>query len=77
MVQPKSRGRSMHNEGASDLAVRPALIQVSAQGAAPTDLERIIAGNPKAASDQERAISVSLPAIVSQTPQCRAVNGCP
>ncbi len=57
----------MRNEGPDDLAVRLALIQVSAGGAAPTDLERIIAGNPKEASDKERAISVALPAIVSQT----------
>ncbi len=67
----------MRNEGAGDLAVRPALIQVSAQGAAPTDLERIISGNPKEASDKERAISVALPANRPPDPRSRAVNGCP
>ncbi len=51
----------MRNEGAGDLALRLALIQVSAVGAAPTDLERIISGNPSV------AISVEPPAIVPQT----------
>ena len=47
----------MRNEGAGDLALRLALVQVSAVGAAPTDLERIISGNPQEASDRELAIS--------------------
>ncbi len=72
----------MRNEGAGDLALRLALIQVSAVGVAPTDLERtdlerIISGNPKEASDKERAISVALPANRPPDPRSRAVNGCP
>ncbi len=61
----------MRNEGADDLALRLALIQVSAVGAAPTDLERIISGNPKEASNRELAISVVLPAIVSRTQEVK------
>ncbi len=49
----------MRNERVGDLALRLALIQVSAVGAAPTDLERIISGNPKEASDKELANSVA------------------
>ena len=56
----------MRNEEACDLALRRALIQVSAVGAAPTDLERFISGNPKEASNKELAISVAPPAIVPQ-----------
>ncbi len=51
----------MRTEGAGDLALRLALIQVSAVGAAPTDLQRIISGNPSL------VISVEPPAIVPQT----------